>query len=162
MNLIELDDNSRLSNPQSQHRLFGRPERPLPLVQMVKGNCHWYYSERSVGDRNFRQELSWPASPKRVASVVAGSFHRYLLEPSLTHLIRPLKSQGHEVDYFVSLTAKPQKAYRSNSGCTDSFTWNPLFRDICQRRDSTCERFEKNALTWRIISSVLSEGVSDV
>jgi hypothetical protein len=61
--------------------------------------------------------------------MVAGSFNRYFLKSSAVHLIKPLKKQGYNVDYFLSLTTESARAYRSELGYTSYSTFDPAFGD---------------------------------
>jgi len=68
---------------------------------------------------------------KRIAIVVAGSFTRYNLNSTLHHLIRPLVAQGHQADYYVSLTYQSRPAYHADSWYMQHLTVDPVFDDTC-------------------------------
>jgi len=68
---------------------------------------------------------------KRIAIVVAGSFIRYNLNSTLHHLIRPLVAQGHQADYYVSLTYQSSPAYHSEYWYMQHLTVDPVFDDTC-------------------------------
>ncbi len=172
--LLQLREIGNNPDPQHNHRVFGKPRdngrSVSPVFFFVKGDCHWYYGKGSVGNCDFASwamedegahtiainsdESQTAARPKNVAIVVAGTFHRYMLEPSLEHLISPLRSQGHTVDYFVSLTTKTNPAYRSDSTYIDHIVGDPLF--------GNCEEKSKYfPLSKEEIESIISTKVSE-
>jgi hypothetical protein len=53
---------------------------------------------------------------QRIAIVVAEGIIRYQMNSTLQHLIRPLIAQGHQVDYFLSISMTSMPAYRSTLG----------------------------------------------
>jgi len=68
---------------------------------------------------------------KRVAIVVAGSFIRYSLNSTLHHLIRPLVAEGHQADYYVSLTYQSSPAYHSHFWYMQHLALDPVLDGAC-------------------------------
>lgn len=71
--------------------------------------------------------LAASPSPKKVAIIIAGTLQRFQFTSSLEHLLQPLRAQGHEVDYYLSLTTAFAKAYRSDMEYMQRITFDPLF-----------------------------------
>jgi hypothetical protein len=63
---------------------------------------------------------------QRIAIVVAGGITRYQMNSTLQHLIGPLTTQSHQVDYFLSLSMTSMPAYRSDQGYMNHLAQDPL------------------------------------
>ena len=81
-----------------------------------------------------------PTSPKvyKLAIVVTGSFHRFIFQSSMQRFIQPLTSQGHYVDYYLSLSMKKTPAYRSDQNYMNLLVNDPIFdRYVRQNENET-------------------------
>jgi hypothetical protein len=138
-------------SPETHHRLFAHFRTPLqPIVHIAKSSCHWYYNNLNDCDftqndptKPMKQKVSKPiaklsTSPNvyKIAVVVTGSFHRFVFQSSLQRLIQPLSSQGHYVDYYLSLSLKRAPAYRSNQKYMDRLVSDPIFDKHIYQEDN--------------------------
>jgi hypothetical protein len=98
-------------------------------VIIKRGQCHWYYYKKNNDEKLFKCKSNAKRPHKgnqRIAIVVAGGITRYQMNSTLQHLIRPLTNQGHQVDYFLSLSMTSMPAYRSDQGYMNHLAQDPL------------------------------------
>ena len=143
--------------PETHHRLFAHSDTPsVPLVHITKSSCHWYYN--NLNDCDFTQndppttQLSqqkksrkrspsitkWLTLPKvnKLAVIITGSFHRFVFQSSMQRFILPLTRQGHDVDYFLSLSVKKAPAYRSEQNYMNFQMTDPIFDQYIYHDDN--------------------------
>eukprot|EP00557_Chaetoceros_sp_GSL56_P003286 CAMPEP_0176499560 /NCGR_PEP_ID=MMETSP0200_2-20121128/12997_1 /TAXON_ID=947934 /ORGANISM="Chaetoceros sp., Strain GSL56" /LENGTH=1200 /DNA_ID=CAMNT_0017897997 /DNA_START=264 /DNA_END=3866 /DNA_ORIENTATION=+ len=109
-----------------------------PMIHIAKRSCHWYFrsfarcispEQKEITDS--REGLSNPqrsdsTSQLNVAVIVAGTLKRFMLDSTLRNAVGPMSDLGVSVDYFVSLTTAPAKAYRSSSVYIEHLQPDPL------------------------------------
>ena len=140
--------------PETHHRIFAQESAPaLPVIHIAKSSCHWYF--QSLESCNFEQHdlvetvrqgttLSFFPAPLqifsknqspvrrnktqrlRLAVVVAGSFGQFIFQSSVLQLVKPLVTQGHLVDYYLSLTTG-ENTSSSAHGLNHYLTLDPIF-----------------------------------
>ena len=159
MNELPQQQLQNIITPETHHRLFAYKDNPLqPMVHVTKSSCHWYYN--NLNDCDFAQndapipfpkqparkrnqdrsrpltKLSTPPKKYKIAVIVTGSFHRFIFQSSMERFIQPLSSQGHYVDYFLSLSMKKAPAYRSDQNYMNHQVSDPIFDKYIRQEDN--------------------------
>lgn len=111
-------------------------------VHMTKSACHWYF--RSLDNCEGADRPS-------VAILVGGTAQRFIFASSVDHLLRPLKAQNYEVDYYAMLTQQQAPAFRKDAGYMQHIVGDPIFKLGKKGPDAT----------KRVMTEVMTEAIGN-
>lgn len=133
--------NSTVADTHAEEDSIFVDKNEIPVIHIINPKCHWYFKSFSqcVAQSPSRMPIQREKTGgvMRVAIIVAGTLQRLMLNATLESLIRPLVKRNRTtlVDYYVSLTTRAGKAYRSNLAYMDHVHPDPIFRTL----ESTAE-----------------------
>jgi hypothetical protein len=164
--LVDQVGASDFVTPETHHRLFAYSSTPnQPIVHITKSSCHWYFNNldgncdftrndipkflRNMFQAKNNNIVSKPVLPKKfkLAIVMTGSFHRFLFQSSISKFIQPLTSQGHYVDYYISLSTNKAPGYRADQSYMNHIVHDPIFNKYVYENINGTKMLLKNETT---------------
>jgi hypothetical protein len=93
----------------------------------------------------------------KIAVVVTGSFQRFIFQSTLQHVMQPLRTQGHTIDYYVSLSMYNAPAYRSELNYMNHLASDPIFDKCIYQEDNVT--FHNNTFLKKRVHELIKEQV---